>query len=201
MSSSRTVMTSPRNDSGHAWHEWMQSQPQTSSKLLEAHSLKEEEHSSTSSLIAPVTRERLCNDILNTSVMAALVGGFALNNMHKPEDDSAMEIGIYMLGFMSVHACTCSALTSAFVYQVVNGMNDDCVEKWATKNKLLVNLAMVKFIMGTAFYIISVICISWKHLEINTFWKWMALMIGIMSCSTVALTAHFLRKSLRVKLG
>ena len=30
-------------------------------------------------LMAPVSRDRLCNDLMNTSVMAALIGGFALN--------------------------------------------------------------------------------------------------------------------------
>ena len=52
-----------------------------------------------------IDRDRLCCDILNTSVMAALVGGFALGNM-QPMGASFLENLIYTMSCFSVHACT-----------------------------------------------------------------------------------------------
>jgi hypothetical protein len=99
------------------------------------------------SMMAPVSRERLCNDVLNTSVMAALIGGFALSSLVPPSDKNVDQLA-YMLAYGSVHACTCSALTSAFIYQAVNSMEDAAVEAWAKGNKMLLALPMMKFVMG-----------------------------------------------------
>merc|ERR1711990_1301316 len=55
-----------------------------------------------------------------TGVVAALVGGFSLSNMWSISEKLGTESTIwqtaYVLTCVSVHACTCSALTSAFVY-------------------------------------------------------------------------------------
>ena len=84
--------------------------------------------STKSSLYAVVTRERLTNDVLNTSVMSALIGGFALENMSIPDERTPFDVPIYLLATIAVHACTCSALTSAFIYRIVNNMEDDAVQ-------------------------------------------------------------------------
>merc|ERR1711907_255416 len=44
-----------------------------------------------------IDRDRLCCDILNTSVMAALVGGFALGNMVLGSDGHTLDNIIYLL--------------------------------------------------------------------------------------------------------
>merc|ERR1711881_299375 len=90
------------------------------------------------SIVAAPDRERISNDVLNTSVMAALVGGFALGNLSAPSSESSFDVAIYMTSFIAVHACTCSALTSAFVYRTVNNMEDSHVEAWATKHGKIV---------------------------------------------------------------
>ena len=49
-----------------------------------------------------VDRERLENDVNNVGVMAALLGGFALNSL-----DEKLGTFIYILAVIAVHACTC----------------------------------------------------------------------------------------------
>ena len=55
------------------------------------------------SLVAPVSRERLSNDVLSTSVMAALLGGFALGSLAEP-GTRAIEKYIYMLAYTAVRS-------------------------------------------------------------------------------------------------
>lgn len=138
------------------------------------------------SLVAPMNRERLCNDVLNTSVMAALIGGFALGSLQAPGDNaSSIDIAIYMLSYATVHACTCSALTSAFIYAAVNKMEESVVHAWAKKQKMLLMMPMMKFVMGCMAYMISVILTSWRDLDHVELWRAVALMIGVMSVMSV----------------
>ena len=135
---------------------------------------------------APIDRDRLCNDILNTGVTAALVGGFALTNLEGGVDVDVGWVGyIIYLGasagsldlwsdiacyaccccccaspretdrdppsaasYASVHACTCSALTSALMYREANLLHEDAVTAWAAERKMLLSLPMMKFGMG-----------------------------------------------------
>jgi hypothetical protein len=63
-----------------------------------------------------VDRDRLLNDILNTGVMGALIGGFALSNLQLNYDTAkTVEVAIYLTSFIGVHACTCSCVTSAML--------------------------------------------------------------------------------------
>ena len=65
-------------------------------------------------------RERLCNDILNTGVMGALIGGFALSNLQAGFDTAVtLDVAIYLTSFIGVHACTCSCVTSALLCEIV----------------------------------------------------------------------------------
>ena len=97
-----------------------------------------------------IDRERLSNDLLNTSVMAALVGGFALGTLLAspvPEEGplrGKYDIWIYLLSFIAVHANTCSALTSAFIYRKANAMADEDIDAWAQKYRFLLQLPMGK---------------------------------------------------------
>ena len=82
-----------------------------------------------------VDRERLCCDILNTSVMGALVGGFALGNLRalgEPYDDREG----HLLYVVLRRARLCSCLTSALLYHVVVRMHDDLIEEWARTHKM-----------------------------------------------------------------
>jgi hypothetical protein len=142
-------------------------------------------------LIAPVDRERLTNDLLNTAVMAALIGGFALSNITAPneEDDGdwwlSADIWVYLLYLMAVHACTCSALISAFLYAAVNQMQDDAVEEWAKNYWLLLYVPMIKFVMGVMAYMVSIIVASWRDLEGYSAPQGIALAMGIMGVTSV----------------
>ena len=98
-----------------------------------------------------------------------------------------------MLSFIAVHANTCSCLTSAMLYRKANSLPDDDVRVWAQANQRLLKLPWMKFVMGTACYIISVIFITLRTLEPMPGVRYTALAIGIMSMSTVAVTAITLR--------
>ena len=167
-----------------------------------------------------VDRERTLNDITNTGVTAALIGGacvrawagaqhalsplavptvgFALSNLQTigPDDvgeHDALNTITYMLSFVAVHASTCSCLTSAMLYRKANSLTDDDVPVWAQANQLLLRLPWLKFVMGCSCYIVSVIFQSLATLESFPGVRYTALAIGLMSMSTVVLTAVTLR--------
>ena len=116
-------------------------------------------------LEAEIDRERLCCDILNTAVMGALVGGFALSNMTSSGDGNTLDNLIYLFSCLSVHACTCSCLTSALLYRTAVRMRDDAVAAWAAAHKLLLMLPLAKFGMGCVSYLLSVILLSFRDLD------------------------------------
>ena len=116
------------------------------------------------------TKEVVLNDVTNTGVMAALVGGFALSCVqagHYDHANSNVDNISYLLLIFAVHACTCSALTSALLYRTVNSMPESDVPPWAatTPAWMMLLMPMAKFGMGTASYIISVIFTSFHSLE------------------------------------
>ena len=142
-------------------------------------------------LKAPPDRERLCNDMVNTGVTAALIGGFALSNLQLQavESDSPWSTTIvYILSCLAVHASTCAALVSAILYRVINQMDDQSVRSWGERNALLLSLPLMKFVMGCVSYIASVLLISFRDLEGITYAQIICLAIGIGSMSSVVLT-------------
>ena len=96
-----------------------------------------------------------------------------------------MDITIYMLPFLAVHACTCSCLTSAMFYRAVNGLSDRKVLPWIKNKELLLKLPWFKFVLGCSSYIVGVIVLSFRAPENPPFWRCAALAIGIMSMSTM----------------
>ncbi len=126
--------------------------------------------------------------------------GFALSNLQGIEADSdgnivtdTVNVFIYMLSFIAVHANTCSCLTSAMLYRKANSLTDDDVPVRAQANQLLLRLPWLKFVMGCSCYIVSVIFQSLATLESFPGVRYTALAIGLMSMSTVVLTAVTLR--------
>jgi hypothetical protein len=142
---------------------------------------------------APADRERLCNDMINTSVMAALIGGFAFNNLGalaaplQSGDAERLDVGIYMLNVVAVHLCTCSCLMSAFIYSVVNRLEDEAVPDWAASMpwKMMLPMPMGKFATGCVFYLISVVVMSYRDLEHEAACRWLAFLIGAGSVCSV----------------
>jgi hypothetical protein len=139
------------------------------------------------------SKECVLNDITNTGVMAALIGGFALSNVQATITEfepgtAAIDSATYLLTLLAVHACTCSALTSALLYRTVNAMGPLQVPPWAHRNWVLLLMPMAKFGMGTAAYIIAVLLGSFRTLEQVPGSQAIALAIGIGSLSTVVMT-------------
>ena len=137
-------------------------------------------------LLAPVSRERLCNQMQNSCVMAALIGGFALSSLAAPHPDESLDKWIYLLAYIAVHACTCSALTSAFLYASANLLEDGPLfAVWAAKRRHVIALPMMKFVMGCMCYMTSVILTSWRDLSRHKALQGIATAIGIMSVASV----------------
>lgn len=143
-------------------------------------------------VVSVVDRERLCCDILNTSVMGALVGGFALSNMQSDIGETLLENVIYLCSCLAVHACTCSCLVSALLYRVAVLMNEDDVPTWVQEHKILLKLPLIKFGMGCVSYLLSVILISWRDLDHSARFQVACLIIGVGSMSSCLGTAFIL---------
>lgn len=147
---------------------------------------------------AELSKEIVLNDVTNTGVMSALVGGFALSSLLSGGFDfenSMADTVSYLLFVLSVHACTCSALTSALVYRVVNKLTEDGAARWAQKfrNQMLLMMPMMKFGMGCAAYIVSVLVNSFMTLGDFYVARNIALAIGLGSMSTVVMTFALLQ--------
>ena len=137
------------------------------------------------------SKTSVMNDVTNTGVMAALVGGFALSNLQAGDFDFELSLYdnvIYVLLVFAVHACTCSALTSAFVYRTVNYLPESEVPAWADSQWMILMMPIAKFAMGTLSYIVSVIFISYRTLEAVAITRAIAVIIGLSSMSTVMMT-------------
>jgi len=140
-------------------------------------------------------RDRLCNDILNTGVMASLIGGFAMGNLGgKKVEDKALPLIIYCLNVVCVHACTCSALMGAFLYNKANGLHEEDVTAWAQENAFLLSIPMKKFAGGCICYLVAVLMLSYQQLENNDIAKFFCLMIGVMSVGMVFMTTGYLMR-------
>ena len=131
---------------------------------------------------------------MNTGVTAALIGGFALSNLQGTVEDEWLAVIAYLLSFASVHACTCACLTSAMLYRHANMLGEEEAAAWANCHKLMISMPWYKFAMGCSSYIISVIVMSLTALEATDVARWLALVIGIMSVSTVLMTMASITK-------
>ena len=106
----------------------------------------------------PIQRETLADKVTQTAALAAFIGGFAFSKLQLQSNDT-ISLVLYVMTVFSVHACTCSALTSAILYGVIQSLREEDVVAWAaTKtNKLLLMLPMAKFGMGCAVYLLTVV--------------------------------------------
>ena len=98
--------------------------------------------------------ERYRDDQMNTGIIAALVGGFALTNswemnIYENENDkdlvSNIELSSYTLAILAVHGCTCSALVSAFLYRSITRVKSpQAGVQWVERHPILVQLPWYK---------------------------------------------------------
>ena len=103
---------------------------------------------------------------------------------------------MYIMSCFAIHGCTCSCLTSAFVYRTLNVMDDADALAYAARHKWLLRLPFIKFVMGCFAYLITVILLSWQSLEGEEYKvaRIITLVIGVMSMSSVGLTHLLLIK-------
>ena len=109
--------------------------------------------------------EKHRDDQRNTGVIAALLGGFALSNSWNIEIDGTI-IGtvMYVLSIVAVHTCTCSALTSAFLFQTLTSSDPEKAVLWMEKHSFVASLPFSKFAVGATAYLASVMLVAFKGL-------------------------------------
>lgn len=141
-------------------------------------------------MVLDLSRETVCNDLINSGVAAALIGGFAFESMMSFDetDDTSMGLAIYFLAYLAVHACTCSTLTSCILYREVNLMPEENVPGWYQRHPILVSLPFSKFAFGCICYLFSVLLISVRDLEDTGSLQVIAIIIGGGSMSMVFAT-------------
>jgi hypothetical protein len=126
------------------------------------------------------------DDQMNTGIIAALIGGFSLTNTWELEGNgNLLDTVTYVLGIFAVHACTCSALTSAFLYRTLTNSDPEKGVAWIHEHTVIAHLPYHKFVIGTLAYLASVILVAWKELDGQEWAKIATLVIGIMGCSMV----------------
>ena len=59
-----------------------------------------------------------------------------------------IDVAIYLMSVIGVHANTCSCLTSALLYRVANALDDRDVEAWAGHYSFFLSLPTIKFGIG-----------------------------------------------------
>ena len=137
--------------------------------------------------------DRHRDDQLNTGVIAALVGGFSLTNSWEMEmGGSLIETITYVLAIIAVHSCTCSALTSAFLYRCLTRSDPDAAVEWMESHSVMASLPFVKFVMGTLAYLSSVILVAYKEQVEEYPAQLFTLVVGVMGCCVSMGTLTFL---------
>lgn len=127
--------------------------------------------------------DRHRDDQLNTGVIAALVGGFSLTNSWELElEGTTIDTITYVLAIIAVHSCTCSALTSAFLYRSLTRSDPEEAEAWMEKHYWIANMPFAKFVIGTMAYLASVILVALKELVEVYEAQLFTMAVGLMGC-------------------
>lgn len=124
------------------------------------------------------------DDQLNTGVISALIGGFSLTNSWElARNGTMLDTVTYVLAIVAVHACTCSAITSAFLYRTLTCSDPEKAVLWMEKHSTLASFPHGKFVIGTLCYLASVVLVAWKELAEENEARIFTLAIGVTSCS------------------
>mmetsp|Transcript_12836 Transcript_12836/g.30008 ORF Transcript_12836/g.30008 Transcript_12836/m.30008 type:complete len:213 (+) Transcript_12836:166-804(+) len=133
------------------------------------------------------------DDQFNTSVISALVGGFSLTNSWELERDGGLlDTVTYLLAIVAVHFCTCSALTSAFLYRSLTRSDPDRAVVWMEKHPIMARMAHCKFVVGVLCYLASIVLVAWKELRFQAYAQVVAVVVGATSCIMAVGTFLFL---------
>ena len=154
--------------------------------------MKKHQAAADTAFLEAASKSSMLNDLVNTGVMATVIGGFALSNLQAyPEAPRPIDTLIYLLNVVAVHACTCSSLASALLYTNVNNLVDAKFALWAHTFPWNVLLLMPtpKFVAGCAFYLLGVLALSWRDLRGSPTWRYVALGVGVGSVAMVVTTA------------
>jgi hypothetical protein len=94
-------------------------------------------------------------------VFPFLLGGFALSTLTSGDNilttNETVPTIAMLLFYLSVHACTCSAVACFWIYRKVAAMNDGQAMLWASKRKKTLAAPAAAFAIGALGYIVGVI--------------------------------------------
>jgi len=123
--------------------------------------------------------------------IAAFIGGFSLSASNGNDMENTVEVVAWVLAIIAVHACTCAALTSAFLYRALSVEADEKACAWAEDHPWLLQLPFLKFAMGVVCYLTSVVLMSYSKSSVNDqpVARFITTFMGIMSIMMAAGTA------------
>jgi hypothetical protein len=152
-----------------------------------------------------VDRERLLNDLTNTGVIAALLGGFALSCLSidlepygahtKSSDTTLAVIGTiyWMVAFLAAHVCTLSAASSALLYRKINLLSDETALPWLQQNKRLKKMPLVCFMIGIKLYEVSIVLFGLLYFHGSTALQTVSTVLGLICCMGILAVAWMTR--------
>jgi len=152
-----------------------------------------------------VDRERLLNDLTNTGVIAALLGGFALSCLSidlepygahtKSSDTTLAVIGTcyWMVAFLAAHVCTLSAASSALLYRKINLLSDETALPWLQQNKRLKKMPLVCFMIGIKLYEVSIVLFGLLYFHGSTALQAVSTVLGLICCMGILAVAWMTR--------
>jgi len=111
-------------------------------------------------LLSP-RKEMVLAQMSNIATIAALIGGFALSTLTSGDNilttNETVPTIAMLLFYLSVHACTCSAVACFWIYRKVAAMDADQAMSWAQKRPKTLAAPAAAFAVGAIGYIVGVI--------------------------------------------
>jgi hypothetical protein len=133
---------------------------------------------------------------LPPATISALVGGFALTTLVETDMRSSdvMVSVSAMCFYAAVHACTFSACAGAWIFQMLNTMDDKKAERWVAKRSYAVKSPWISFAMGAMCYIVGVVVFTAINVGPNPYK--LTVVIGVaalcaLSFMSLLLTSYF----------
>lgn len=104
-------------------------------------------------------KDQMMNDFVNTSLVAALLSGFALDNFQGAEgsDATTLERIQVICMYFAVHMTTFSAIAAALLYRVVNDLDEQAAHNFGARTVLLRQMPFYVFLAGGGLYIMGVV--------------------------------------------
>ena len=150
-------------------------------------------------------RDRLLNDLTNTGVIAALLGGFALSCLsidlssygadRNGTNDTVVLLGTvyWFIAFLAAHVCTLSAASSALLYRKVNLLPEEAAGPWLQQHRRLHAVPFLCFMIGIKLYEVSIVLFGLLYFHGRSGWQIISAALGLICCMGILVVAWMAR--------